>query len=156
MGRFSPVRRIYYALGKDHALFSKLGQWNARLGTPAWSLTVQAAATLVPVLAFGSNSQGFSRLVEFNAPIYWLFFLLVGMAVFVLADRDRGRLRPFRVPAFPWTPLVFCAMSLWMCYASCTYAYERRWYNALWAIGILITGYAVSFAAGHQGSRPNR
>ena len=144
-GQIFTGARIYYALGADHRMFALLGNWNARLGTPVWSLAMQAVVTLIPVLAFGHNSNGFSRLVEFNAPFYWLFFLLVGVAVFVLADRDATRTRPFRIPAYPWTPLVFCAMSGWMFYASCTRAYELRSIEAAWAVGILAAGLAVSF-----------
>ncbi len=49
----------------------------------------------MPVLAFGWNPDGFQRLIAFNAPAYWLFFLLVGIAVFVLAGHDADRSRPF-------------------------------------------------------------
>jgi amino acid transporter len=144
-GQIFTGARIYYALGKDHPLFGRLGRWNARLGTPVWSLAVQATATLAPVLAFGGNPHGFRRLVEFNAPVYWLFFLLVGVAVFVLANRDVDRSRPFQVPAYPWTPLLFCLMCGWMCYASFTHAYEERSRESLWAIAILAAGLLVSF-----------
>jgi amino acid transporter len=145
-GQIFTGARIYYALGKDHPLFGRLGHWNGRLSTPVWSLAVQAAVTLVPVLAFGRKTDGFQRLIEFSAPVYWLFFLLVGVAVFVLANRDMERARPFRVPAYPWTPLLFCLMCGWMCYASFTYAYEMRSIESLWALGILAAGVLVSFS----------
>jgi amino acid transporter len=160
-GQIFTGARIYYALGQDHPLFGRLGQWNARLGTPVWSLLLQAVATLVPLLIFGRNQDGFQRLIEFNAPAYWLFFLLVGIGVFVLADRDVERSRPFRVPAYPWTPLLFCLMCGWMCYATFSHAYEvtflrqgdERSLESLWALGIIGAGVLVSFAGRGLASR---
>jgi hypothetical protein len=39
-----------------------------------------------------------------------------------LRRREPAAPRPFRVPAYPWTPLVFCASSLFMLEASLRYA----------------------------------
>lgn len=147
--------RIYYALGNDHPLLARLGHWNQRLGTPVWSLTVQAIFTLIPVLAFGRDSDGFQRLVLFTSPAYWLFFLLVGVSLFVLADRDAARPRPFRTPGYPWTPLVFCAMSLWMCYASFSHAVENPSRESLWGAAILGAG-VVAAVASHGTLGPGR
>lgn len=143
-GQIFTGARIYYALGSDHPLLAPLGRWNIRLGTPVWSLAVQAVFTLLPVLAFGRDSDGFQRLVEFTAPAYWLFFLLVGVGLFVLADRDAARPRPFRTPGYPWTPLLFCLMSAWMCYASFSHAYENRSWETLWAAGVLGVGVVAA------------
>ena len=46
-------------------------------------------------------------MVEFTAPVFWLFFLLTGIALFVLRQREPQRRRPFRVPLYPILPLVF-------------------------------------------------
>ena len=47
--RFSPGRRIYYALGLDHRLYGWLGL-EGRRGTPVRSLLVQGAITLVLIV----------------------------------------------------------------------------------------------------------
>lgn len=143
-GQIFTGARIYYALGRDHPLLARLGRWNARLGTPVWSLAVQAIFTLIPVLAFGRDADGFQRLVLFTSPAYWLFFLLVGVGLFVLADRDAARPRPFRTPGYPWTPLLFCAMSLWMCYASFSHAYEDGSRESRLGAGILAAGLVAA------------
>jgi bacterioferritin (cytochrome b1) len=48
--------------------------------------------------------------------VFWLFFLLTAVALLVLRRRDAATPRPFRVPLYPLTPLVFlsaCAFLLW-------------------------------------------
>ena len=45
--------------------------------------------------------------MEYTAPVFWLFFLLVGVSLFVLRRRDPDLPRPFRVPLYPVLPLLF-------------------------------------------------
>jgi amino acid transporter len=60
-------------------------------------------------------------MVEYTAPVFWLFFLLVGISLFVLRRREGAIVRPFRVPLYPATPLVFCGVCLCMLYSSLVY-----------------------------------
>jgi amino acid transporter len=62
--------------------------WNARLGTPVASLVVQCVITLVPVIAFGLRENGFASLILFTSPVFYFFFLLVGLAMVVLRRSD--------------------------------------------------------------------
>ena len=143
-GQIFTGARIYYAMGRDHRLYAPLGRWNARLGTPAWSLAAQAAVTLALVAGFGFARSGFESLVKFTTPVFWFFFLLVGVSLFVLRRREPARPRPYRVPGYPWVPALFCASSLFMLYASLSYAIENRTYEALWAVGLMAVGVALS------------
>ena len=63
-----------------------------------------------------------ATMVEYTAPVFWLFFLLTGLSLFVLRRRDPETPRPFRVPLYPLTPLLFCATSAYLLYASLVYA----------------------------------
>jgi amino acid transporter len=65
---------------------------------------------------------GFDTLLRCSAPVFWFFFLMTGLSLFVLRVKDRHVPRPFRVPLFPVTPLVFCLTSAWMLYSSIEYA----------------------------------
>ena len=75
--------------------------------------------------------------------MFWGFFFLGGFAVFVLRFTDREASRPFAVPLYPLTPLVFCASSLYLMYSSWEYA---RWLTLIGvvplAIGTLLAGFA--------------
>ncbi|MCX7015322.1 MAG: amino acid permease, partial [Candidatus Sumerlaeota bacterium] len=76
--------RISYALGSEHAAFRALGRWNARTGTPVWSLVAQGALSLAIVLAAGS----FLDAILYSAPVVWAFFLATGLSVFRLRRKE--------------------------------------------------------------------
>src|SRR5207302_1743841 len=73
-------------------------------GTPAFSVIVSSVWAIV-LAATGSFEQLFTYVI-FAA---WVFYALAGASVFVLRWRRPDASRPFRVPGYPWTPLVFVA-----------------------------------------------
>jgi len=130
-GQIFTGARIGYALGGDHAALSRLGAWNQRFGTPVWALVAQGLVTLALIVKFGSR-DGFEALVKYTAAVFWFFFLLTGVALFVLRRKDPGRPRPYLVVGYPFTPLVFCASSAYMLYGSLSYApLESVWGGAI-------------------------
>jgi len=85
-------------------------------------------------------------MVEFTAPVFWLFFLLAGLSLFVLRVREPDTARPFRVPLFPFVPLAFCAMCAYMLYSSLSYVYSQQLggWNAAWVgVAVLALGCVV-------------
>jgi len=146
--------RIYYAMGKDHRLYARLGQWNPRLGTPVNSLVVQGLITLALVIGFGLSANGFSSMVNFTTPVFWIFFLLVGLSLFVLRWREPRVARPYRVPLYPLVPILFCASSLFMVYASITWAVANKSSDALWSIGLLAVGVVLAVWEALWGRKP--
>jgi APA family basic amino acid/polyamine antiporter len=136
--------RIYYAMGAEHPMYGFLGKWNSRLGTPVRSLTLQAAISLTLVTIFRSK-DAFDKLLIFTTPVFWIFFLLVGVSLFVLRRHEPTSPQPFRVPLYPVTPILFCLSSLFMLYSSLTYAWVMQSYEAFVAIGIVGVGLLASF-----------
>jgi amino acid transporter len=137
--------RIYYAMGTEHRLYAWLGRWSPRWQTPVRSLLTQAVVTLAVVVGFGMGGRkGFDKLVIFTTPVFWFFFLLVGVSLLLLRRRDPQTPRPYRVPWYPLIPLLFCLSSALMLYGSVSWACQHRSYEALWSIGIMIVGAAVS------------
>src|SRR5690606_35977133 len=63
----------------------------------------------------------FSTMVGYTAPVFWLFLGLSGVALMVLRARDPDTPRAFRVPLYPFTPLLFCGVCLYMLYSSLSY-----------------------------------
>ena len=131
--------RAAYALGRDHRAFAFLGRWNRRAGTPINALLVQAAIALSLVTIAGVRRHGFETLVEYTAPVFWLFFLLTGMSLFLLRRREPRAARPFRVPLYPLTPLVFCVTSAYLLYASLVHTGA----GAVWGVAVLAVGAGV-------------
>ncbi|MFW6125024.1 MAG: APC family permease [Pirellulales bacterium] len=144
-GQIFAGARVYYAMGREHRLWHWLGRWHPRLGTPAAALALQGLITLGLVFAFGLlTSGGFQSMVEYTAPIYWMFFVLVGISLFVLRRREPDRPRPYRVWLYPITPLVFLASGLLLLYASLDYALRNASYEPLWAVALLAVGVIFS------------
>ncbi|MCU0959750.1 MAG: amino acid permease [Pirellulaceae bacterium] len=137
--------RVYASLGADHVVFRRLARWDERRGAPAAALLAQGLIAVLLVLAVGTALGrglidatleaiglhalpwekyfgGFESLVSGTAPVFWGFFLLTGVALFVLRVRDAARPRPFATPLFPLPPVIFCGMCVYMLYSSLTYA----------------------------------
>jgi len=114
--------RSSYAFGCDFRQFRFMGHWSAQTGTPVNGLLVQGAVSLALVLLGVFTRQGFQTMVDYTAPVFWFFFLLTGIAFFVLRRKDRTTSRPFRVPLYPLPPIVFCIMCGYLLYSSVAYA----------------------------------
>ncbi|MGB5962877.1 MAG: amino acid permease [Coleofasciculaceae cyanobacterium] len=131
--------RTNYALGRDFALFSRLGRWHEQSNTPSTALIAQAAIASGLVLLGSWQRQGFKTMVDFTAPVFWLFFLLTSVSLLILRTRDPNRIRPFRVPLYPVLPLLFCVVCGYMLYSSINYTGV----GALVGIAVLILGFPV-------------
>jgi len=109
--------RISYAVGADHRLFRPLGRWHPRWGTPAAALLVQGAIALGLIALLGS----FVHAVLYTAATVYSFYLATALAVIVLRRKEPHRERPYRVPGYPATPLLFAGMCLLLIHAAVTY-----------------------------------
>ena len=140
--------RTNYALGRDFALFGVLGKWHAR-GAPVNALLLQGAIALLLVLLASFTPDGFQTMVAYTAPAFWLFFLLTGISLFVLRRQPPVNAEPFRVPLYPVTPILFCAMCAYMLYASFNYAMslDPGSIGAIVGIAMLCTGIPVMLVA---------
>jgi APA family basic amino acid/polyamine antiporter len=134
--------RTNYALGRDFQVFRALGKWNARASSPVNAFILQGFISLA-LLGLGLfTRKGFETIVEYTAPVFWFFFLMVGIALFVLRRKEPFLERPFRVPFYPFTPLIFCLTSAYLLYSSLMYT----GLGALVGVGVLMTGVLVLLA----------
>jgi basic amino acid/polyamine antiporter, APA family len=133
--------RSDYAIGRDWSALAYLGRWNRLHAAPIVAYFIQAAIAL-SLIGFGAMQfDGFEAMVNFTAPVFWGFLLLVGVALFVLRVRDPQTPRPFRVPLYPLTPIVFCASCAFLLYSSLVYAASNHAVHvALW---LMATGIAA-------------
>jgi amino acid transporter len=91
------------------------------------------------LVGLGAIYQGFSTLVDYTAPVFWLFMAASGLAVIVLRLEERNVERPFRTPLYPLTPLAFASVSLAMAWSSLVYVKA----GALFGVGVLLAGGLV-------------
>jgi basic amino acid/polyamine antiporter, APA family len=113
--------RSSYAVGRDFGALAFLGRWHPLTRTPVNALLTQGGMALALVGLGSLTRNGFETMVEYTAPVFWLFLCLTGVALFVLRRRDPTRPRPFRVPLYPLTPLAFCLTSGYLVYSSLAY-----------------------------------
>ncbi len=165
--------RVYSTLGGDYRLFAILGRWNPRLKTPAWALMIQAAVAVLMILAVGTPFGrdaidwcmaklrlegmpwdkyygGFETLVSGTAPVFWGFFLLSGLSLFALRQRDPDIERPFTVPLFPLVPLIFCGYCGYMLYSAIDYA---KWISLIGALPLALGLVLYAFARDERAAK---
>ncbi len=139
--------RVYHALGQDLQL-ERLRIWHVEGNNPRNAIIVQSLISFA-LIFFGALSQdGFLGMVLYTSPVFWFFIILVGISVFVLRHKDPNRERPFRVPLYPITPILFCLMCGYMLYSSLVYAASKEANIAGWiGIGVLLLGVPLMFFA---------
>jgi APA family basic amino acid/polyamine antiporter len=116
--------RANYAMGEDWQGLRKMNRWESSRGSPSIAYLVQGLISLA-LVGFGAlQSDGFEAMVEFTAPVFWIFLFLVGLGLFILRFKDPS-VRPFKVPLYPITPLIFCATCGYLAYSSIMYAHSK-------------------------------
>lgn len=128
--------RTIYAFGKDEPMFGFLGRWNLRHDGPTNALTVVGLISLALVGLGAVTRSGFATMVDYTAPVFWFFFVLTGLSLFVLRRKFPDRPRPFSVPFYPITPILFVCTCLYLLYFSIVYTGV----GALVGIGVLAVG----------------
>jgi len=135
--------RSNYALGRDWTLFRPLGRWAGDRQTPVAALVLQGVVALA-LVGFGAvRRSGFEAMVAYTAPVFWLVLMATAAAVPILRRRDPGRKRPYRVPAYPLTPVLFCAAAAYMTYSAVRNAGD----GALLGIAVMVLGLPFLLAA---------
>ncbi|HZT63446.1 MAG TPA: amino acid permease [Burkholderiales bacterium] len=135
--------RSNFALGQDWPVFGFLARWDEKSGSPRVAMLVQGAIALALVIFGAFQNAGFKGLVEYSLPVFWTFFMLTGIALFVLRAREPRVERPFSVPGYPVVPGVFVLTCAYLLYSSL--AYHGR--HALVGLGVLAVGALVMLFA---------
>lgn len=113
--------RTIYAFGRDEPMFAFLGRWNARHDGPSNALITVGVISLALVALGAVTRSGFATMVDYTAPVFWFFFVLTGLSLFVLRHRYPDRPRPYSVPLYPLTPILFICTCLYLLYSSVVY-----------------------------------
>jgi APA family basic amino acid/polyamine antiporter len=94
--------RVFYAMANDNLFFKKLAEVHPRFKTPAAAIV--ALGVWSAVLACAGN---FAQLIGGVIFIGWVFYGLGAAAIFPIRKASGDRPSPYRVPGYPWTPIVF-------------------------------------------------
>ncbi|MDP3255777.1 APC family permease [Bosea sp. (in: a-proteobacteria)] len=128
--------RVYFAMARDITLLPRVGEWDERGRAPANGLIAQGAVALLLVALGAASRDGFQAMVDYSAPVFWAFLLLVALALPILRWREPDRVLPFKVPLYPLTPALFGLTCVYMLHASLAYTGK----GALIGLGVVLAG----------------
>lgn len=130
--------RSSFALGKDWKIFSWIGQWDAS-GSPRKAILLQCLIALVLVFGASFARQSFESVVEFTAPVFWFFILLIAISLFILRKKNPHLEIPCPVPFYPVLPIIFILTVAWLLWSSLAYS---GW-GALVGVACLAVGAVI-------------
>ena len=152
--------RTTYAAAHDRKGFSWVAHWDRARGIPSQAILAQGAVSIA-LVALGAFYQGFATLVDYTAPVYWAYLTASGLAVIRLRQAQPNHPRPFKVPFYPFLPLLFAASSAAMLWSSLNYVKV----GALFGIGVVAVGVGLALVTrpskvevlkptGHDANKP--
>ena len=94
--------RVYFAMARDGVFFKRLAEIHPRFDTPALAITWSSVCAVVLAV-----SGTFEQLLTYVVFAGWIFYALGAASIFVYRRRHPEFHRPFRVPAYPVTPILF-------------------------------------------------
>jgi len=101
--------RVYYAMAKDNMIFSALSRVSPKFHTPTISIIIQMILSIFYVMVGNA-----SLLMEYLGFSLGIFPILTVIGLVYLRYRHPDIPRPFKVPFFPFTPLVYIILSMAM------------------------------------------
>lgn len=100
--------RVYYAFGKDFSPLRVLTRTGVKTGAPSIALILQGFVTTGIIL-----SGRVDQILQYTGFTLTLFSSLAVSCVIVLRIRKPDLPRPFKAWGYPFTPLLYLAVSLW-------------------------------------------
>ena len=94
--------RVYYAMARDGLFFHRLAEVHPRFHTPAFA--VMAGSVWAAALAVTGTFEQLFTYVVFSG---WIFYALGAASLFIYRRRSPEVSGLYRVPGYPWTPLLF-------------------------------------------------
>src|SRR5262249_37434826 len=94
--------RVAFAMARQGLFFRAAGRIHPRFRTPAVSLILQSALSVALVF-----TGRYDQLLTYAISASWVFYGMGAGAVLVLRRRRPDLGRPYRVPGYPWLPIIF-------------------------------------------------
>ncbi len=134
--------RVYYAMAKDKTIFHSLTYIHPRFKTPALAILVQMAISILYVLVAGNDIKS---LIIYMGFALGIFPLLAVTGLIYLRIKRPDLPRPFKVPLYPITPIIFITLTIAMMAASL-----MAWYKtSLFAVGVVVLGIPIFYVWKH-------
>jgi APA family basic amino acid/polyamine antiporter len=98
--------RVYFAMAQDGVFFKRMAAVHIRWKTPAFAITANCVWAAI-LAATGT----FEQLLTYVVFTGWAFYALGAASIFYYRREEPNATRPFRVPGYPWTPVLFILTS---------------------------------------------
>ncbi|HVH67189.1 MAG TPA: amino acid permease [Gemmatimonadales bacterium] len=131
--------RVAYAMARDGLIFPLLGKTHPRWATPWTALLIVGIVAIIMVLVL----KDFDTLTTYFVVVEWAALIFAVAAVFVLRRKMAGAPRPFRTPAYPWTPLLFVVGTVVGLSAIVWGQIQVGNVSPLYGLGIAVAGFPV-------------
>ena len=129
--------RIFYAMGKDGIFFQRLAHVHPRFRTPAFAIIVLGIWSAV-LTSLGK----FHQLINYAMFVAWIFYGLAAASVFTYRLRNPDLERPYLVPGYPMTPLLFVLAAAAIVLNALIAAGRNAW-MALGIVGLGLPAYLL-------------
>ncbi|MGH7482454.1 MAG: amino acid permease, partial [Longimicrobiales bacterium] len=128
------IPRIYFAMARDGLFFRRLARVHPRFRTPATAILAQG------LWASGFALTGtYQEIITYTAFPNYFFLSLAVLGLIVLRVREPDLPRPYRVWAYPLTPVLFLLIFAWYLVNSLLNAFADT------MVGVLLTGFGIPF-----------
>jgi APA family basic amino acid/polyamine antiporter len=127
--------RIMQTMGQDYSYISFLSKTNDQ-GIPVNAFLLQ----LLICLAFIFSSS-FEQVLLYAGIVLIFTTTITTAAVFVLRYKEPDLPRPYNTWGYPWTPLIFIIVNLWILY----YTFWERTMESVIGIGIVAVSLGLWF-----------
>jgi len=128
--------RVFFAMATDGLFVPRLATVHPRFHTPAAAIWTMALWSGVLTL-----TGGYEHLITLSGFANWIFFTMVVLAVIVLRRRRPDLPRPYRVPGYPITVIVFVVVSSFFVVNTLVGAPR----SSLMGLGLLLIGVPFYF-----------
>src|SRR6266566_3861556 len=98
--------RVYFSMAQRNVFPRFIGKAHPRFHTPAASLAVQGIWSVL--LLFSGT---FHTLTDTLIFVSWIFYAAGAFGVFVLRRKEPNAPRPYKVPGYPFVPIIFILFS---------------------------------------------
>ena len=100
--------RLYFAQAQDGLFFARFSELHPRFQTPSFAIVMQGL--WASLLAWSGSYELLATYAIFCA---WFFYLLIVVGLIVLRKKRPYLSRPYSMWGYPFTPLLFAAVTLW-------------------------------------------
>ncbi|MBP7184750.1 MAG: amino acid permease [Saprospiraceae bacterium] len=129
--------RIYFAMAEDKIFFPSLAKVHPKFKTPANAIIVQSIWASCLLLFWGT----FEDLIDYVTFVDWIFYALTGAAVFIFRKKLANITRTYKVPLYPFVPLIFVIISS----AFVINALFQNYVQAIAGIIVMLMGFPLYY-----------